>query len=437
MADIPRYHSYLDYYKPPSKAPGADVWGEINRGVQDALSGYMRYKEEKDYNDLQEATGKFYNLIDENMSREDIAKIGLETKKPFKFNKKNNAQFDIVVGRIVRRAPTQKMIEEDTLRQKGLAQEKGERKAKSNWNSLLGSLSSEIISGANLNLIDTGISTNAKTNIGSRLDFGSNSVKNVSDEYLKEHGIPEERIQEFKAGLTSKLASSFAGESDIRRVVTQETKIRNKSDSLRLKLIAEAKKRTAAETRQKKVYVNSMQEGLTKVGRDISALQDTTTEIDSDKAKKLARTSVSNLYLLFDKAKKQKDPKVMNEIAKSFNKITKMMMEGGKLKNQKFINEIQNRTWKDRIGAIIGTTSKESVKVDILDPTSYVYPETKLPNEIKATDILKIIKGLGKNRMKELRKGFPFLNMGTESNRLLSYILMFNYIVKYGEPDGV
>jgi len=100
--DIPRYSSHLDYYRPSRRAPAADMWSQINRGVQGALGGFMKYQQEKEYNNFQEGTGAFYSSINKDMSQEEIAKKAMEIKKTYKFNKDYASKFDLAIGRVDR-----------------------------------------------------------------------------------------------------------------------------------------------------------------------------------------------------------------------------------------------------------------------------------------------------------------------------------------------
>ena len=112
---IPKYHSYLDYYRPPKKAPAADVWGEINRGVQGMLGGYMKYQQEKDYNNFQDTLAKTYNSVRRDMSQEDFLDKASKIRDSAKLNNDYRSQFDLRISGIVRQLKPQELIDRERV----------------------------------------------------------------------------------------------------------------------------------------------------------------------------------------------------------------------------------------------------------------------------------------------------------------------------------
>jgi len=124
MADIPRYHSYLDYYRPPSRAPGADVWGAINRGVQGALSGYMKYQQEKEYNNFQGFQAEVLKGFDRTKSQEEFAKYATDLESKFKLSKDYKNKGGMFVGQLMKQLMPQKQLDAYISQQEGIAKQK-------------------------------------------------------------------------------------------------------------------------------------------------------------------------------------------------------------------------------------------------------------------------------------------------------------------------
>lgn len=432
VGGIPKYHSHLDYYRPSRRAPAADMWSQINRGVQGALGGFMKHQQEKEYNNFQEGTGAFYSSINKDMSQEEIAKKAMEIKKTYKFNKDYASKFDLAVGRIVKQAPTQEQLDVYRTEQEGIAEKKETNRIEKEKTKLINNEISRIIGGANQHVYTTGISSSVKTNTKNRLDYSIGQL----DELKKNKEILPEVIKKIDLGVKKEFLSG----SNVNKMMTQEDRRRNEAIRLQAKIDKETEITNLKKEDVKNKYINKTEKNLTVVGSGLTRLKDKTLSVDSDNKKKLANASISKLYLLWDDAIKMEDVKTLNEIANSYNQIVKTMMEGGRLsqgKNRKFISEMDNRIWKDRIGEIIGYKSNENIKASILNPLSYISPETKVPNEITMANIGELKKQLGKNKMRELYRVFaPYINRSTEDNRLVSDIFIFNYITKYGEIDG-
>lgn len=429
---IPKYHSHLDYYRPSGRSPTADMWSQINRGVQGALGGFMKHQQEKEYNNLQEGMGAFYSSINKDMSQEDIAKRAMDIEKKYKFNKDSAAKFKLQVGRIARQAPTQEQLDVYRTEQQGIAEQKEANKIKREESKFINDAVSRITGGANEHVYNTGISSSVETNTNNRLNY---SIEQLN-ELKKNEKISPEVIKKIDLGIKNKFLSG----SNLRKIITQKEKQRDKAAKLRDKIKEETEKTTLKKGKAKEVYMGKTEKGLTNIGSGLTWLKDEALSVDSDNKKKLANTSISKLYLLWDDAVKMEDVKTLNEIANTYNQIVKTMMEGSKLgrgKNSKFIKDMGTRKLKDEIGKIIGFKSKESISVNMLEPTTYVNPEVEVPNEISMANIGELKKQLGKNKMRELYRVFaPYINRSTEDNRLVSDIFIFNYITKYGEVDG-
>jgi len=442
MADIPRYHSYLDYYRPPRRAPGADVWGEINRGVQGALSSYMKYQQEKDYNDFQGLKAAALEGFSRDKSQEEFAKYVMGLKDKFKISKNLMGRFDVFAGGLAKQLMPQKQLNASVLRQQEIAKGKAANKREKIIKSFVNNASATIESGTNQYLFDNGISLNPRVNIDNKLKYSGEQVKKLSEnkDIFVKAGILEKDIPEVVKRIGIKLKGSFSGESDLNRIEAYLVKKNNKAISLQKKIEKENKLNIAKKEKALDIYRGKMEKGLTSVGSDEVILQDVDTKIDDYKVKKVAMSATAKLYPLAQEALKMKDVKTLPNIMMAHSRIVKKMKEGSNLsrgRNKKFIADIKTRNLRKAIGEIIGFKSAKTLEGNLLDPTFVVDPELRVPNEITRANIAEIKKGLGKTVMNGLYKTFaPYINRSTELNKMLTDMFIFNYITEYGRPDG-
>lgn len=432
---IPKYHSYLDYYRPPKKAPAADIWGEINRGAQGILGGYMKYQQEQESNNLQNAIADSYKSINNDTSQEEAMKIFTDISGKYKLNKQSKARYELAISRMVRYLPTQKQKEEYDLKQQGITEQKELSKNKRIESELSKNIVSQIKNGANQHLIETGISLDIKTNIDNRLSYAKNFIEGLNEADLTKAGIPKENILAFKNKLSSVCSDSFAGESDIRTVIRQRDRNIKRSETERDKLKKQLEMEKEKKVKKTNIYAGKTQKEFTNVGKDMVILQSFPPE--SDNAKKTSRNAITDLYLLAYNAKDMNDIKTLGNVANTYNQIVKQMTEGNNYvmrENKELIKNLRTRNWKEDIGNIIGYKPNENLKGNMLDPTFIVDPELKVPNDITLGNIEALKKGLGKAKMKQIYRAFaPYINRTTETNRLFTDIFIFNYITQYGE----
>lgn len=441
---IPRYHSHLDYHRPSGRSPTADMWGQINRGVQGALSGFMKHQQEKEDNTLQEGTGAFYSSINDSMSQEDIAKKALEIEKVYKFNKNSIAKFRLQVGRIVKQAPTQEQLDIHTAEQEGITKQKElNKRTKINRNFIKNVLTDMKDAGRKALFQLDGSLLNEENNMKVKREIAKkkfDEFKNNPDILIKA-GVTENDIPTVLADIEKEFEGSLVDKGTITRMQRAEEqrrkKIVSKADKLTDDLIKKAEQLTAKGEAKANIYAKKKVNFFTGLNKTLIALQSPGVAMEGVTETKVIRSTLANLLTFAKEAIEIKDKKSLFDVGESFNKIVKLAMEGGAISsevNAGFIEDLKKGKLQEKIGKIVGYRSKESVEVTILDPI----PKTKKLNDITPANIENVKKYLGRNTMRELYRIFrPYINTTTEENKKLSEIFIFNYITEYGEPNGI